>query len=144
MRKNRKEIPEISVEKAKQNKANIKTLIILTVISILFAAVYFFITFTELIDGDIKIIIMISFLSLLAGFSFAFIFYNKGFTQKKMTAEMLPAEWTDEAKETFLRESKARMKKSKWMLYIIFPLIVTFALDCILLYVVPFFYDVFN
>lgn len=143
MKKKKNVVSSVSDTKSKQNSKNKKTLLILIGISILFATVYFFLTNTKSILPYTDII-MIVYLSLLACSIFAYVFYNKGFTQKKITIDMLPSEWTDSAKKAFIDESKNRATKSKWLLYLIFPLSITFALDCILLFVVPFFVDLFS
>ena len=64
-------------------------------------------------------------------FSFSYIIYNRGFSRMSVTPEMLPASMSPEEKEEFIENGKVRLEKSKWMLLIIFPLLMTFILDVV-------------
>ena len=66
-----------------------------------------------------------------------FIIYNRAFTRKKLTVDMLPREWTREQKESYIQDGKDRFEKSKWMLSIIIPLLVPIALDALYLFTLP-------
>ena len=48
--------------------------------------------------------------------------------------DMLPEEWSEEQKLAYISDGERRLKKSKWMLTIIFPLVLTFLFDCIELF----------
>lgn len=62
-----------------------------------------------------------------------YLIYNRGFSRKGVTAEMLPADWTDEQKNSFIKDGEDRLKKTKWMLLLMIPLILTFLMDCLYL-----------
>ena len=64
-------------------------------------------------------------------FSFSYIIYNRGFSRMSVTPEMLPASMSPEEKEEFIENGKVRLEKSKWMLLIIFPLLMTFIFDVV-------------
>ena len=64
-------------------------------------------------------------------FSFSYIIYNRGFSRMSVTPEMLPASMSPEEKEEFIENGKVRLEKSKWMLLIIFPLLMTFIFDIV-------------
>lgn len=66
-----------------------------------------------------------------------FIIYNRAFTRRKLTVEMLPREWTREQKESYIKDGKDRFEKSKWMLSLIIPLLVPIALDALYLFTLP-------
>lgn len=72
-----------------------------------------------------------------AGLLIAYIVYNRGFTRKDVTVEMLPESWSEEKKREFIEDSQNRYQKSKWMLSVIIPLMIPIALDAISLFTWP-------
>lgn len=68
------------------------------------------------------------------GMTLAYIFYNRGFSRRNLTSEMLPESWSAVQKQAFLDEDKKWREKSKWMLTILFPLIVTFFYEMVELF----------
>lgn len=60
----------------------------------------------------------IALLGLLCGY----IIYNRGLIPKSLTREQLPADWNETKKDAFLVDAARRIKRSKWMLTLIFPL----------------------
>ena len=74
------------------------------------------------------------YLALTAVFTFAYVIYNRGFTRRHLTPDMLPEEWSDEQKTAYIADGTERLRKSKWMLTVIFPLVLTFMFDCIELF----------
>lgn len=79
-------------------------------------------------------IVMGVYLALTAIFVFAYVIYNRGFTRRNLTPDMLPEEWSAEQKTAYIADGAERMRKSKWMLTVIFPLVLTFMFDCIELF----------
>ena len=65
----------------------------------------------------------------------AYIIYNRAFSRKNVTPEMLPDHWSADEKQSFIRDGEERVKKSEWMLMIIIPLLVTFAAEAMYLFV---------
>mgnify|MGYP003295342927 CR=1 FL=1 len=61
--------------------------------------------------------------------------YNRGFVNKDVTAEMLPADWSEEKKQAFLTAEKTRAEKSRWMLTVIIPFVVVFMCEALYLFV---------
>ena len=55
-------------------------------------------------------------------------------SRRNITPDMLPDEWSDEQKHAYIQDGENRLNKSKWMLTIIFPLILTFLFDSIELF----------
>ena len=53
-----------------------------------------------------------------------------------VTPEMLPASMSAEEKDEFIEDGKRRLEKSKWMLLIIFPLLMTFIFDTVGMYLI--------
>ena len=61
--------------------------------------------------------------------------YNRGFVNKDVTVEMLPADWSEEKKQDFITAEKTRAEKSRWMLTVIIPFVVVFMCEALYLFV---------
>ena len=85
----------------------------------------------------IPLIIQCLFWVIFAVFLLVFIIYNRAFTRRNLTVDMLPREWSIEQRENYIADGKKRLEKSKWMLSIIIPLLVTIAIDAIYLFTWP-------
>ena len=79
--------------------------------------------------------VMIAYFLVFAVLLVTYIAYNRGFVNKDVTAEMLPADWSEEKKQTFLENEKLRVQKSRWMLTIIIPFIIVFMCEALYLFV---------
>lgn len=66
-----------------------------------------------------------------------YVIYNRGFTGKNATLDMLPNTMTLEEKQAFLSNCKERMEKSKWVLTFLIPILLVFAVDMIYLFIIP-------
>lgn len=73
--------------------------------------------------------------TLTAGFCFSYVIYNRGFSRMKLTPDMLPDSMSMDEKKAFIEDGQARIERSKWMLTIIFPLLMTFILDVLNIYI---------
>lgn len=89
-------------------------------------------------------IVMIAYMILATGFALAYVIYNRGFSRKGVTEEMLPAEWSEEQKTEFIEDGKRRLKQSRWMIVPIFAFLITFGVDALELFVFPFFRGLFS
>jgi hypothetical protein len=69
------------------------------------------------------------------GFLIAYIAYNRAFTRKEITADMLPDDWSEQKKQDYINDGKIRMEKSRWMLSVIIPFLVTFMAEALYLFV---------
>lgn len=78
---------------------------------------------------------------LLAGAVLAlyYVIYNRGFTGRNVTPEMLPPTMSPVEKQKFIDESRERMQKSKWVLTVLIPLLIVFFVDMIILFIIPIF-----
>lgn len=63
-----------------------------------------------------------------------YLLYNRGFSGKGVTAEMLPDTMSAEEKRAFIEDSAKRVQKSKWVLTLLFPIILTLAVDIVYLF----------
>lgn len=75
---------------------------------------------------------------------FAYVIYNRGFSGKGVTPEMLPNTMSASEKQAFIEDSKERMKKSEWMLTILLPVLVALALDVMYLFCFPYLEGLFS
>ena len=75
---------------------------------------------------------------------FWYVIYNRGFSRKGITPEMLPASWDEEKKTAFIEDGRIRLRKSKPLLILVIAFIFTFALEAFELFALPFFADVFG
>ena len=79
-----------------------------------------------------------------AGFLIGYIAYNRAFSRKNVTADMLPDSWSEEKKNEYINDGLRRAENSKWMLSVIIPLLVTIAADAIYLFTWPMVQNLFN
>lgn len=79
--------------------------------------------------------VMIAYFLVFAVLLVSYIAYNRGFVNKDVTAEMLPADWSEEKKQTFLQNEKLRVQKSRWMLTVIIPFVIVFMCEALYLFV---------
>ena len=66
-----------------------------------------------------------------------YIIYNRGFSRKGVTVDMLPDEWSEEKKLEFVENGKVRLERSKWLLVFIISFLFTFIAEALLLFVLP-------
>ena len=83
--------------------------------------------------------VMALYTALLLGFLLAYLIYNRFLYRKGLTLEDLPDTMTLEEKERFLEDGRVRLKKSKWMMLIILPLVLTFLFDAVDLFLLDLF-----
>lgn len=114
---------------------NKRYLIPLVLNTVLFYSLYALLTYlsgSELVCN----IIMWVYAAALVGFALGYIIYNRGLSRKNVTVEMLPDTMSCEEKQAYLDEITRRADKSKWMITIIFPLVMTFMIDTVLLFMI--------
>ncbi|MBQ3063355.1 MAG: hypothetical protein IJC99_00940 [Clostridia bacterium] len=83
---------------------------------------------------------MILYMALLLGFSLAYLIYNRLFLSHGVTPEELPDTMTAAEKEAYIADGKRRIESSKWMLTIIIPLLFTFLVDAVYLFIIDTFF----
>ena len=66
-----------------------------------------------------------------------YICYNRAFSWRGVSEDMLPEEWDAEKKSRFLAECKERQRRSQWMLVAIISFLVTFICEALLLFLLP-------
>ena len=73
-----------------------------------------------------------------------YVIYNRGFSRRGLTAEMLPDEWSEDKKREYIEDDERRLKKSRPLLIIVIAFAFTFAIDRIELYTLPFVLELFT
>lgn len=130
-----------SPQPQKNGKSN-RYLTLLCVNTLLFFAVYrVLLAYGEQTrETFYSFVCMILYFAILLGFTLAYLIYNRFFYRQGITLEQLPEEWSAEKKSAFLDDTKRRLERSKWMLTIIFPLVVTFLIDAVDLFIIDTFF----
>ena len=113
-----------------KDRAQRKLLLILLVNTVLFATAYFTI-------ARYFAYIPIVYLGIAGAFALGYVFYNRGFSRRNVTPEQLPDTMTGEEKLAWIEDGKTRLRRSRWVLTILLPLLLTFLLDLLYLYVYP-------
>ena len=82
-------------------------------------------------------IVMFTYMVALTVLMFIYIIYNRGFSRKGITVEMLPEEWSEDKKLEFVENGKTRLRRSKWLLIFIISIFFTFIVDTVVMYAIP-------
>ena len=90
----------------------------------------------EATHNDVMVFgVMIAYFLVFAAMLITYLAYNRGFVNKDVTIDMLPADWSEEKKQEFVAANKARVQKSRWMLTVIIPFVVVFMCEALYLFV---------
>lgn len=111
-----------------KKRFNIKLLIILVLNTVLFFGIYELGNYYEFYP------VFWIYFALTLGFTAVYFIYNRGFVREKVTPGMLPEDWSAEKKCEFFDDRDRRKNRSKWMLLIIIPLILTLVFDVVNLF----------
>ena len=79
----------------------------------------------------LSMIVTIGYCSAFASLLIAYVIYNRGFSRKNVTEDMLPDSWNKEKKQKYIEDGKKRYDDSKWMLTVIIPIMIPIALEMI-------------
>ena len=79
--------------------------------------------------------VMIAYFAVFTVLIITYLAYNRGFVNKDVTIEMLPADWSEEKKQAFLANERIRAQKSRWMLTVIIPFVIVFMCEALYLFV---------
>ena len=122
-------------------RKGLRYLPILILNTILFFSVYkVLLYYGELTDRTFySYCVLVLYTVLLLGFLLAYLIYNRFLYRKSLTPEQLPDSMTPEQKEAFLADGRARLERSKWMMLIILPLVLTFLFDAVDLFILDLF-----
>ena len=131
----------MSQNKKGENRRNLILLAVNTLLCfVLYRTLLFYADLTDKTFG--AFLVMVLYMALLLGFTLAYLIYNRFLWRKGLTAEQLPADWSAERKCAFLADGERRLRRSKWMMLIIIPLLFTFLMDTLELFILePLFYQ---
>lgn len=120
------------------NRESLRYLLITTVNFVLAFALYQSLLFVGERTGETfySFLVMLLYSALLVGFALAYLIYNRFLSRRGVSAEQLPSEWSAEEKTAFIEDGKRREKRSKWMITIILPLVLTFLFDAVDLFII--------
>lgn len=130
------------MNKKETESKNMRYLILLIVNTVLALLIYRMpLSYAALTDKTFgAFVVMVLYFALLLGFALAYLIYNRFLYRKGVTHEQLPPEWSTDQKIAFIEDGERRLRRSKWMLTIIFPLLFTFLIDAVDLFLIdPFF-----
>ena len=82
----------------------------------------------------ISFAVMGVYLLVFGGFLVAYIIYNRAFTRKGITEDMLPDSWSAEKKKEYIEDGIRRQEKSKWMLTVMIPFMIPIAADAMYMF----------
>lgn len=128
------EIMPAETENSKKSSHKVSTAVITVVASVVLLAFYYLSLGFEPFPGYFMIVMWV-YMVALAALALTYVIYNRGFSRKGITAQMLPDEWSDEQKQDFIEDGEKRMRRSKWMLVLIVAFFVTFAVEALYLFV---------
>ena len=77
------------------------------------------------------------YIAIAAALGIWFVFYNRGFSRRNVTPDMLPDAMTEEEKQAWIEDGRTRFRRSRWVLTVILPIILTFLLDLLYLFFYP-------
>lgn len=77
------------------------------------------------------------------GLTLYYVIYNRGFVAKNATPEMLPGHMSPIEKQKLIEDAKLREHKSRWVLTLLVPIILTFLADMVYLFIFPYFEELF-
>ena len=131
-RRKKRNLPVEHVEKKGTNKTALLLLLALVGATVLSLTVY-----RLLMQGPYFRVALIVYMALGGIATVGYLLYNRGFSRRGVTADMLPSDWSDEKKADFIEDGVRRMKKSRWVLILAFAIFATLALDIVELYMIP-------
>ena len=132
------------LEKSKKTPKKPDTKVVITLILLVLVTLAVFLFYRVMMNFPHFEIVLIAYMVLSVAFVVAYLIYNRGMTRRGVTPEMLPEDWSDEQKTEFIEDGIRRQKKSRWMIFPIFALLFTFAIDAMELFVIPFFTEMFT
>ena len=139
--KNKNLLPPVR-DKKPIDKNKLRRLLILVLNTLLFFTVYrVLIYYGDMTESTFaSFVTMVVYMVLLLGFVLGYLIYNRFLYRKGVTRDELPDDWSEEEKTAFIEDGERRLQKSKWLMLIIFPLIFTFLMDAIDLFIIDEFF----
>ena len=140
-KRKRKKHPQ-GAEQIEQNKELDKKLMrgnIIRLAGLIIVTAVIFGFYRLMINSRFFGMIMVGYIAACTVAVFTYVFYNRGFSRKGLTEDMLPDSMTKEEKREFIEDGERRLKRSRPLLIVIFAFAFTFIIDAIELVAIPLF-----
>jgi hypothetical protein len=138
-RQNNRQRDNVSDKEKKVNARNISKLLVMIAATMIIFGVYRFMITQYYFEIVLGIYIAAATASVLG-----YVIYNRGFSRRGVTEDMLPDSWSDEEKKEFIEDGERRLVKSRPLLILIFAFAFTFVADIMELYALPLIKDIFT
>ena len=135
----KKEAPQSSSADKQIAKANTLRLIATAVVTLAVFLIY-----RLMMNTPYFYAVFIAYLVLATAAVLGYVIYNRGFSRKGLTADMLPPEWDEQKKREYIEDGEIRLKKSRKLLIIVIAFGFTFAIDIIELFTIPLIMELFT
>lgn len=122
-------------------KAMVKNILRLLVLVAVTLAVYLI---YQLLVNKYFYPVMITYMTLAAASILSYVIYNRGFSRRGLTPEMLPDTMSQEEKEEFIEDGARRLRRSRPLLIVVFAFAFTFIMDVFELIILPLFKGIFG
>ena len=127
---------ELSSKSEEADKKSVKKKVIYLLATVGLAAFFCSFYYCSLrVPGIFFPVVMFSYMITLTVLMIVYIVYNRGFSRKGVTEEMLPPELTQEQKVEFIESGRVRLQRSKWILVFIIAILFTFIVEAFVLFV---------
>lgn len=128
-------LPDIKKEMAKKTVSPEarKKAIIIAILSFVNIFIYFGVV--PALPPLLQFIIHIAYMAIFGSSLVVYVIYNRAFTRKGITIEMLPDVWNAEKKAAYIQDGEDRLKKSQWLMYLIIPFLCPIGVDALILFV---------
>ena len=141
-RKHRNSAPSTSKQRTAADKrlllSNILRLLVLIAVTLAVYIVYR--VFVEMYFYPV----MITYTVIAAASTIGYVVYNRGFSRRNVTLQMLPDTMSDEEKTEFIEDAKRRLVRSRPLFIVAFAFMFTFIMDVIEIIALPFFAQLFG
>ena len=103
-----------------------------------------FLLYRFLINTPFIKITLIAYIATATAVILAYVIYNRGFSRKGLTPDMLPDTMSKDEKKEFIEDGERRLKKSRPLVSVIFAFSFTFVYDVIELVAIPLIKELFS
>ena len=136
-KKRKKPVPDTQEDTAAKKAAQgniLRLLILVAVVAVVFCVYRFLIERFE----EYTPVILIVYMSLATATTLAYVIYNRGFSRKGLTTEMLPDTMSLEEKTEFIEDGERRLRRSRPLLMVVLAFAFTFVAELVELVAIPF------
>ena len=130
-------LQKIKKQKTEKSKTKISSYTVGMLLLLVAATAVVFSVYRFFLQTPYFATVLIVYMVLCAATVFGYVIYNRGFSRKGLTVEMLPDSWSEEQKTEFIEDGVRRRMRSRWMLIPMFAFVFTFAADMVELWFVP-------